>query len=94
MIDVDLVYFWRNGWAIFTCWFVPPGLVVRSFVLRPSENTSPWWRLAASVTMAFASWMFVVGFPVAIVAEMLAHNLILGARRDGAAGRTRRFRVL
>jgi hypothetical protein len=59
------------------------------------------------VTMAFASWMFVVGFPVAIVAEMLAHNLILGARRDGAAGRrggttarrgaagrTRRFRVL
>jgi hypothetical protein len=38
------------------------------------------------VTMAFASWMFVVGFPVAIVAEMLAHNLILGARRDGAAG--------
>jgi hypothetical protein len=85
MVDIDLRYFWSNGWAIFTGCFVPSGLVIRYLVLHPAANTSRWWRLAASLAMAFASWMFVVGFPVAIVAEVLAHNLVLDGIPTGRA---------
>lgn len=77
MVDVDLRYFWSSGWTIFTGCFVPSSLVMRYFVLHPSTNTSPRWRLAADLTMGVASWMFVVGFPVAIVAEQIAQILIL-----------------
>ena len=77
MVDVNLGYFWSSGWAIFTGCFVPSSLVMRYFVLHPAGNTSPSWRLIADLTMGVASWIFVVGFPVAIVAEQIAHTLIL-----------------
>jgi hypothetical protein len=71
--------------AIFTGCFVPSGLVMRLFVLHPSTNASRWWRLAANFTMALASWIFVVGLPVAIVAEEVAHTLILDRIPTGSA---------
>lgn len=77
MVDVDLRYFWSTGWAIFTGCFVPSSLVMRYFVIQPSANTSPRWRLAADLTMGLASWVFVVAFPVAIVAEQIAHTVML-----------------
>jgi hypothetical protein len=85
MVDVDLRYFWGSGWAVFTGCFVPLGLGARYFVLHPSTGTPQWWRLPATLATALASWIFVVAFPIAVVAEELAHILILDRIPTGRA---------
>ncbi len=70
---------------VLTGCFVPSGLLVRHLVLRRWTNTSLRSCVAANVTMGAASWLFVVGFPVAIIAQILAHNLILDRIPSGNA---------
>ena len=85
VLDVNLPYFWSHGRMVLTSWFVPLGLLVRHLVLRRPTNAPLRTCLAANVTMGVASWLFVVGFPIAIAAQILVHSLILDRIPSGNA---------
>ncbi len=85
MLDVNLPYYWSHGRLVFTSWFLPSGLLMRHLALRHSTNTSLRSFVTANVTMGVASWIFVVGFPVAIALEQLVHVLILDRIPTGRA---------
>jgi len=85
VLDVNLPYFWSQGRLVFTGCFVPSGLLARHLILRSSTGTSLRSRIVINVTMGVASWIVVVGFPVAVAVQVLAHNLFLDRIPTGNA---------
>lgn len=85
MLDVNMAYFWRRGWLVFTSCFVPSGMLVRQLLLNRRMGSSLRSRIAANLTMGAASWLFVVAFPVAMTADYYAHVLILDRIPTGRA---------
>jgi hypothetical protein len=85
MLDIDMPYFWRQGWVVFTSCFVPSGMLVRHLLLCRRTKIALRSCIATNLTMGAASWLFVVALPVAIMADYYAHVLILDRIPTGRA---------